>query len=131
MPEQTRSGRRRGAPTKRLQATLRKQLEAERVELLGQAESLEADFTDQSWREPRSGEDAEGGSATFERERMMSLARAARDQVDQIDHALARMDAGTYGFCVGCDNPIPTARLEARPQAADCLDCRRTAERTR
>jgi DnaK suppressor protein len=118
-------------PGKRLVSTLRKQLEAERSELVSQAEQLEADAADESWKEPRSDDDAETGTATFERERTMSLARNARQTIIQVDRALARMDAGTYGLCVGCGQPIPHERLEAIPQAMDCLDCRRKAERFR
>jgi DnaK suppressor protein len=118
-------------PGKRLQAQLRKQLEADREELTAQAERLEADAADESWKEPRSDDDAETGTATFERERTMSLARNARQTVIQVDRALARMDAGTYGLCVNCGEPISHERLEAIPQAADCLDCRRKAERLR
>lgn len=118
-------------PGKRVVAQLRKQLEADRVELESQAARLEADAADESWKEPRSDDDAETGTATFERERTMSLARNARATVVQIDRALARMDAGTYGLCITCEQPIPIERLEAIPQAVECLDCRRKAERFR
>ena len=116
---------------KRLVTQLRKQLEAERVELESQATRLEADAADESWKEPRSDDDAETGTATFERERTMSLARNARQTIGHIDRALARMDAGTYGLCVTCEQPIPAERLEAIPHAQECLDCRRKAERFR
>ena len=118
-------------PGKRLIATLRKQLEGEREELAAQASRLEADAADESWKEPRSDDDAETGTATFERERTMSLARNARQTIIQIERALSRMDAGTYGECINCGEPINTERLEALPQAVDCLDCRRKAERFR
>lgn len=118
-------------PGKRLQNALRKQLEAERDELLAQAEQLEADAADESWKEPRSDDDAETGTATFERERTMSLARNARQTIIAIERALARMDAGTYGLCVSCGQAIPHERLEALPHAVDCMDCRRKAERFR
>ncbi|HVM18793.1 MAG TPA: TraR/DksA C4-type zinc finger protein [Egibacteraceae bacterium] len=118
-------------PGKRLVNQLRKQLEAERDELRAQAEQLEADAADESWKEPRSDDDAETGTATFERERTMSLARNARQTILQVERALERIDAGTYGLCINCGNVIPTERLEALPQAVDCLDCRRKAERLR
>ncbi len=118
-------------PGKRLLTALRKQLESEREELTAQAARLEADAADESWKEPRSDDDAETGTATFERERTMSLARNARQTIIQIERALERMDAGTYGLCINCAQPIPVERLEALPQAVDCLDCRRKAERFR
>ena len=118
-------------PGTRLISTLRKQLEAEREELAVQASRLEADAADESWKEPRSDDDAETGTATFERERTMSLARNARQTIIQIERALDRMDAGTYGECINCGEPIALERLEALPQAVDCLECRRKAERFR
>ena len=128
MPERTAKPRK---PTKRLIATLRKRLEEEREELLVQAANLEADAADESWKEPRSDDDAETGTATFERERTMSLARNARQTIIQIERALDRIEAGSYGLCINCGEPIAVERLEALPQAVDCLDCRRKAERFR
>lgn len=114
---------------KRRQAALRKTLEEEQTRLADQIARLEADFLDESWK-PRSDDDAESGSSTFERERMMSLARNARSMLTQISEALARIEAGTYGACVVCGEAISPERLDAVPHAADCLDCRRKAERS-
>ncbi len=116
-------------PPKRLVTALRSRLETERVELAAQASELEADFADQSWRD--CDDEAETGSATFERERTMSLARNARRLIADIDAAMDRITAGTYGLCVSCGSPITSERLEAVPQAAHCVDCRRRAERLR
>jgi RNA polymerase-binding transcription factor DksA len=38
--------------------------------------------------------------------------------------ALHRMDTGSYGRCVECDEPIPLARLEVIPAVSECLPCR-------
>ena len=108
---------------KRQQTALRKQLEAEREQILVQIARLEADFLDESWKESRSDDDAFAGSATFERERTMSLARNARAVLKHIDEALARMDEGTYGICVSCGREIPAARLEVRPLSVTCVEC--------
>ena len=43
------------------------------------------------------------------------------DQRAQVEAALARIDAGTYGTCVDCGQQIPDARLEVRPEAARCV----------
>jgi hypothetical protein len=43
--------------------------------------------------------------------------------LDEIEAALARMEAGTYGTCIYCDSPIPRRRLEVRPFAAGCVPC--------
>jgi len=41
----------------------------------------------------------------------------------EVEHALAKLDDGTYGLCEGCNQPIPEARLEAKPAARHCIDC--------
>ena len=110
-------------------AALRTQLEAEVAQLQEQIDRLERDFLDESWKDPRSDDDAETGSATSEREHMMSLTRNARAMLADVQHAVQRMDAGTYGLCAGCGQPIHPDRLEALPQTRHCLDCRRKAER--
>jgi DnaK suppressor protein len=115
---------------KRKQTALRKQLEAEREQILEQIARLEADFLDESWKESRSDDDAFAGSATFERERTMSLARNARGVLKHIEDALVRMDEGVYGACLRCGQLIDPARLDALPQAEHCLDCRREEERS-
>jgi RNA polymerase-binding transcription factor len=56
---------------------------------------------------------------------------AAHLALDDIEAALARMDAGRYGYCVQCDRPIPTERLFAIPQAPLCMHCQRRAEHRR
>lgn len=55
----------------------------------------------------------------------MALARSQRveTQLSQIRAALSRMDAGTYGECLRCGEPIGVARLRARPEAPVCRDC--------
>jgi len=118
----------KGLPKRKL-AVLRKLLETERVTIEAQITQLDADFLDESWK-ARSDDDAESGSATFERERMMSLAQNARALLSGVDRALSRMDDGTYGLCESCGEPIDINRLEALPAAVDCLDCRRKAERS-
>lgn len=117
--------------TKKMLPTLRKRLEEEHAQILEHAEQLEADFRDESWKERRSDDEAELGSAISERERAMSLAQHARTQLMAIEEALARMDAGTYGACVECGELIERARLEARPQSLLCLSCQRARERVR
>ncbi len=59
------------------------------------------------------------------------LAAAAVQALEDIDAALARMDAGRYGICDRCDAKIPPERLEAVPQARLCMSCQRRAERHR
>ena len=46
-----------------------------------------------------------------------------KDTIEQIDAALARIDAGTYGACTKCGTTIPEERLEIRPFSATCVAC--------
>jgi DnaK suppressor protein len=67
--------------------------------------------------------DPEGATLAFERQQVASLIEQARDQLGQIDEALGRLAAGTYGLCCDCGRPIGAARLAARPAARTCIDC--------
>ncbi len=66
---------------------------------------------------------------TFDRQLDAGLEENAEHVLAAIDAALARIDAGTYGTCERCGNPISEERLEAIPYATLCIDCRRRAER--
>ena len=61
-----------------------------------------------------------------------NLAEMDRDvsELRMIDSALQRISAGTYGNCVDCDQPIPTARLDAEPTAQRCVACQELYEKT-
>lgn len=67
--------------------------------------------------------DPEGATIAFERSQIAALAAQARGQLDEIDEALRRVEAGTYGVCERCGEQIPTERLEARPTARRCVSC--------
>lgn len=51
----------------------------------------------------------------------------ARAQIElvQVLDALSRIDAGTYGYCHGCQQPIGYERLSVMPEARDCAACSR------
>lgn len=65
---------------------------------------------------------ADDGTDTFEQTKNLSLANALQSHIDQINRALERMDAGTYGTCEECGQPIPFERLEAMPSTPFCID---------
>jgi DnaK suppressor protein len=69
-------------------------------------------------------EGGEGGTSNVDRELDLVLSAQARGAVAEIDRALAKIDAGTYGRCEQCGQPIPEARLEALPHAALCVVCK-------
>jgi RNA polymerase-binding protein DksA len=72
---------------------------------------------------------ADVGSKTFERDHEMSLARNARDMLEQTEKALARIADGSYGQCESCGEPIGKMRLMAFPRATLCLTCKQREER--
>lgn len=49
-------------------------------------------------------------------------------QRDEVKAALARIEAGTYGTCVQCGTTLPEERLDARPEAARCVQCQQLRE---
>ncbi|GAA1728282.1 TraR/DksA family transcriptional regulator [Microbacterium paludicola] len=67
--------------------------------------------------------DPEGATLSGEWSRLSGLSDAARRELQEIDAALARIDAGTYGVCEVCGEPIAAGRLLARPTATRCIRC--------
>ncbi len=67
-------------------------------------------------------ESGDGDTVAVERERDLALSAQARTAVDQIDAALDRIAAGTYGLCVTSQLPIPQERLKAIPWAAQRVE---------
>jgi DnaK suppressor protein len=67
--------------------------------------------------------DPEGATIAFERSQIGALARQARHHLDEIDAAVARLEAGTYGTSERCGTPIGEERLAARPAARTCIRC--------
>ncbi|MDL5155154.1 TraR/DksA family transcriptional regulator [Actinomycetospora termitidis] len=65
--------------------------------------------------------DPEGQTIAYERAQAQALLDRARADLVEIDAALARLDAGTYGICEVCGRDIPGERLEARPAARRCV----------
>jgi DnaK suppressor protein len=107
----------------------RERLVAERAQLLGQVEDLDAEADVKNWREGGFDDDpADAGSASFERETAQSLSLHARNLLSQIEDALRRLDDGSYGVCTGCERRIDFDRLDAIPYSTLCMECRRREE---
>ncbi|MFT3797958.1 TraR/DksA family transcriptional regulator [Microbacterium sp.] len=67
--------------------------------------------------------DPEGSTLSGEWQRLEALRRSVRAERAEVAAALARVDAGTYGTCIACGEPIAPARLEVRPMATMCVGC--------
>ena len=71
----------------------------------------------------------DAASGTLDREIDYTLEENSEQVLSQIDAALKRIDDGTFGTCSNCGQPIAEERLEARPWATLCIDCKRKEER--
>ena len=65
--------------------------------------------------------DPEGQTIAYERSQLAAITAQTRDRLDEVEAALERVSDGTYGRCEVCGEPIPLARLEARPAARTCV----------
>jgi DnaK suppressor protein len=65
--------------------------------------------------------DPEGSTIAFELSQAAALMEQSRAGLVQIEVALSRIDAGTFGICEVCGGPIAEGRLEARPWTPYCI----------
>jgi RNA polymerase-binding transcription factor DksA len=71
---------------------------------------------------------ADIGTETFNRERDLSILESLEAELADVEHALRRLDEGTYGTCEACGRQIDGARLEAMPATRFCLEDQAAAE---
>ncbi|HUL84123.1 MAG TPA: TraR/DksA C4-type zinc finger protein [Actinomycetota bacterium] len=105
---------------------LRVRLEQEHAELEEQLTTIEdssfaATQSDLSGDVGLDDESADAGTATFEREKDLSIEQNVRDLLQKIERALRKIDAGTYGICERCGKPIEKARIKALPYVDLCI----------
>jgi RNA polymerase-binding transcription factor DksA len=107
-------------PSDATQADMRASLEEERQSLhaqlaeLGVGETGGLDY-DQNF--------ADSSQVTAERGEAEALAKSLQETLADVEHALAKFEAGSYGVCENCGQPISPARLEAKPAARFCINC--------
>lgn len=107
-------------PSDATTSVLRSQLEREREELRHRLAEL--GFGDEGGLE-YDGNFADSSQVTAERGEAEALAHSLQETLNEVEHALGKLDTGTYGICEGCEKPIPGPRLEAMPMARFCIDC--------
>ncbi len=95
-------------------------LDALLARLDADGDAVRADRADQTADDEH---DPEGSTLSGEWQRIEALRRSAASERAEVDAALDRVAAGTYGVCVVCGRAIPAARLEARPFATTCVGC--------
>jgi len=102
-----------------------KTLRTERAHLVHQLEDLGAAETGDLRADLDFGESfADAAAVTAERTEVLGLVDSLKSQLDDVDAALAHLEAGTYGTCDNCGNRISEARLEFRPASVLCIDCK-------
>lgn len=112
-------------------AEVRDQLAAEAAELRTELDRAESDIADRLGDAVSdAGDDqADVGAKAFEREHELALMYNARELLAQTERAIGRIEAGTYGSCESCGEPIGKARLQAFPRATLCVKCKQREER--
>ena len=115
-----------------------KELKQVRQQLLGDVDRLGHELHDveedlagmiENSGEGAGHDQADVGSASFERDQEMVIVNNARDMLEQSQHALERIADGSYGRCEICGNAIGKNRLMAFPRATLCLTCKQREER--
>ncbi len=112
-------------------AEVRGELEADRTRLLEEVAIADREIKTmlRDGGDGAGNDQADVGSKTLERDAEMSLAANSREMAMQVEHALGRLDDGSYGVCESCGEPIGKARLMAFPRATLCLTCKQQQER--
>jgi RNA polymerase-binding transcription factor DksA len=105
---------------------LHERLKQEKMQLNSELQRLKAEEKSADGQREGSpfGKREEGATEAFELEKRMALERSLADALVDVEHALKKYEAGTYGICDLCSRPIEPARLEALPQANLCLECK-------
>jgi len=112
-------------------AELYERLKKEKTELIEKIEQLRALGQPSAERKEGSpfGKREEGADEASELEKRLALEKRLEESLNEVDHALQKYEAGTYGLCDSCGEPIEPARLEAIPQASLCLKCKAGQEK--
>lgn len=106
-------------------AKAKEALDAERTNLVHQLAELGAGETgDLNVDLDFGGSFADAGAVTAERTEVLGVVDSLKRQVEDIDLALAQIEAGKYGVCLDCGAEIDPARLEVRPMSVHCVDCK-------
>jgi RNA polymerase-binding transcription factor len=110
---------------------VRKQLEDEIAGFKAEIEQAESEIAERLGDSvATAGDDpADAGAKTFQREHELALTQNARELLERSERALARIDAGTFGVCESCGQPIGKARLLAFGRATLCVACKQREER--
>ena len=113
----------------RLTAEFRQQLTAMRRSLAGTVATTDEELATLEAQQPS--ECAEGAATGVVGDLLARLGGRERHELDEIDAAQRRLEAGVFGVCEGCHRAIPLARLRAVPTARRCATCQAREEAAR
>jgi DnaK suppressor protein len=101
-------------------------LETERKRLNDELSQMQTNASTAEERREGSpfGKREEEATETLELEKRLALENRIRQELAKVEHALEKIQSGTYGICDNCGKPIDPGRLEALPQAAVCMNCK-------
>jgi DnaK suppressor protein len=105
---------------------LRKILEDEKKKILHHLEDLSESAEEE--KDLGSGDSVDIASLEISQASLQKIGKREAYLLKKIDHALAKMEGGTYGECENCGQEIAVARLMARPVAQLCIDCKTEQE---
>lgn len=108
-------------------ASVRTLLQHRRREILGAAR-LAVNAIDQLRGAERDPEPTEASQSEQLQYDLSRLGEVEQREITRIDAALARLEAGEYGLCRDCGEPIGRGRLQALPDVLDCAECARRRE---
>ena len=97
---------------------IKRRLEERLEELRGRLISIKRDVS-----QPHSVDSAEQAQERENDEVVDAIGNETRASIAEIEAALERLEAGSYGLCEDCGNPISEQRLGAIPEATRCVDC--------
>ncbi len=100
-------------------------LDEERAKLLHQLDELGATESGDLRGDVDYGDGfSDAAAATAERTERLGLVESIKTILSDVDHAIGKIDDGTYGICSQCGKSIGPARLQYRPESNYCVDCK-------
>lgn len=104
---------------------VRTALETQRHELVREIREMGADPASEDVSFEADAGFSDRSHSTEERARALAVLETLRSNLHDVDRAIAKLGAGSYGTCDRCGRPIGAERLEAIAWAVLCIDCKR------
>ncbi|MDD4984267.1 MAG: TraR/DksA C4-type zinc finger protein [Dehalococcoidales bacterium] len=109
---------------------LRKILDAERRRLNDELALAQSGSRDDAQKLHASNKTEDAAAVTTELVFRGAMSQRTREQLVEVERALAKLDEGTYGLCDSCGKRIPPGRLQVIPQTTMCVDCKTKRSRS-